>query len=352
MQNQWRAITVRMISTQSDELASSIAGSAHTSVQDWKEAAYTTFSEQVVTSGKSLLRHVDAQEAETRSSELIALFQRAGKLACQLQSQYVKTRVLFSPHEMDRFSVDSDTMEPHTSMGIEQGDHSWDGKEIDLVITPAVLAYGNEHGENYSNFKVWSKAVVWMEAPRESKPRRKQVTPGKGKSSAGTRIKKTGGMGMAIIIPDDDVEQSTMRTAGGADEEVKQSGEKKDPQKLGQIERQAKGMANSSFNDGRHSGPRAAEKDSKDDENISNIEVSLPLSHELSTSMNSYGHRAERITFSANAFKSQITESAEGASEDVKVTTLGEAGRSKKRDWSDDDYSENSPPRPRKRLEF
>ena len=349
MQNQWRAMTVRMISAKSDEATIPTAGDAHTSIRKLKEAAYATFSDQVVTSVKALLQDVSKQDANKRGVELIALFERAGRLACQLQSQHVETSVLLSTQEMDPFSVNSDTMEPHTKMEIEEDDHSWDGKPVDLVITPAILAYGDERGDNYSSFKVWSKAVVWMEGQHATKSRGKGVIPHKAKSSVGPSIRKTGAMRSAIVIADD-VEQSTTRTAEEIDEVSKDSGEKRHIlQKAGQIEQQAKRTTRSSRNDDEHISSRALQNVSSRDETRKFLEVGIYSNVESSKSMKIDDHQADKTNLSTKELKSPNTESAKGASGEVKAITWEKAGSSKKRDRSDDDYSESMSPRSEKR---
>ena len=37
-----------------------------------------------------------------------------------------------------------------------------DGRRVQAVIQPAIVAYGNEDGTNYDRHKIWAKAVVWV----------------------------------------------------------------------------------------------------------------------------------------------------------------------------------------------
>jgi hypothetical protein len=302
LQNQWRAMTVRMLSAEKDKSAASTAESAHKSVQDSKEAAYALFSEQVVTSSKALLRHVDTQDATTRSDELTALFASAGELACKLHRQNVKIGVILSPQELNPFSIDSDTMEPHTKINIEQDDHSWDGRPIDVVVTPAILAYGDERGENYSMFKVWSKAVVWMEERKDIKTPGKGVIPDKGKSSARLGIKKTKPMEPVIVSDDDDGDesdddyaQSTTSPAKEVDEDFQDSGGKTHIlQKSDQTEQRPRRATRSVQNVGYHGSPQALQNGSSKDETKHSFEVSIGLPVESSQSMKSNDHRADQ----------------------------------------------------------
>jgi hypothetical protein len=172
-----------MINSQKEISAALRDSSGHSYLQQLKET-YASSAEHVVTKCRLLLRNIDGHESSARNSDLIALFERAGNLACQLHDQCVETKALFPHHEMGGFSVDSRIMEAHTTIDIEQNAHEWDDNPVDLVIQPAIIAHGNERGENYTEFKVSSKAVVWMTRERQSN------TPANG--SAPTQARSVG----------------------------------------------------------------------------------------------------------------------------------------------------------------
>ncbi|KAK8161277.1 hypothetical protein IWX90DRAFT_515063 [Phyllosticta citrichinensis] len=46
-------------------------------------------------------------------------------------------------------------------------DERCDGKTIKIVLSPYVLAYGNSDGENYEEYRVIAKAVVWVDDRKE-----------------------------------------------------------------------------------------------------------------------------------------------------------------------------------------
>jgi hypothetical protein len=121
-------MTISMINSQKEISAALDDSSSHSYLQQLKET-YASPAEYVITNCRLLLRNVDGHESETRNSDLIALFERAGNLACQLHGRCVETKVLFSHHEMGGFSVDSRIMEAHTTMDIEQNDHEWDDNQ-------------------------------------------------------------------------------------------------------------------------------------------------------------------------------------------------------------------------------
>ncbi len=202
MQHQWRAMTVRMIDSVRDNAAAAeTRGQAR--IRMLKENAYASSADNFLRCSHMLLRGVNPGEANTRRDELSALFERAGNLACQLHGQHVYIKVLSSHNDVEAFSVDDTTMEAHTTMDIEQSDHSWDGKPIDIVLQPGLIAFGNERAENYEAFKVWSKAVVWMSKKRAKTkvtafPTERTKSPGNSINAAKPRSSK-----VAIMIPDD-----------------------------------------------------------------------------------------------------------------------------------------------------
>lgn len=66
------------------------------------------------------------------------------------------------------FHIGSDECEAHAAHKLEEDDKSKDGMLIQMVVEPAILAYGNEQGESYEVSKVWGKAVVWLSSGGDS----------------------------------------------------------------------------------------------------------------------------------------------------------------------------------------
>jgi hypothetical protein len=57
-------------------------------------------------------------------------------------------------------------------MRLDCDSHEFDGRFVDMVIEPGILAWGNERGENYDQHKVWSPATVWIAPePLAAQPR-------------------------------------------------------------------------------------------------------------------------------------------------------------------------------------
>ena len=140
----------------------------HNLINDMKEAYYLrqvdTFEHQCAVifletrTGQSLIK---------RTEELKKIFRRAGTLAAKLAAQKVDVQVEYLDqlpnYTENGFSNESEVMQLDYFMRGDEDDPSWNGWEIDLIVEPAILAFGDEHGENYDDWKVWTKARVWID---------------------------------------------------------------------------------------------------------------------------------------------------------------------------------------------
>jgi len=110
-----------------------------------------------------LLREPESQaEVIRRSDDLYRLYHQAGGLALSLWAQ----RTVIASHGLQRlhkFRASSSLMTAHRLHHLDEDDKRLDGRKILLCIQPAVLAFGNENGENYDKSKVWAKAIVLVE---------------------------------------------------------------------------------------------------------------------------------------------------------------------------------------------
>lgn len=69
--------------------------------------------------------------------------------------------------KLEQFKVSSPSMEAHPSQGLDDDeDNKLDGSRVEVVIHPALLAFGNDDCENYHIARVWAKAVVLLRATR------------------------------------------------------------------------------------------------------------------------------------------------------------------------------------------
>ena len=112
-----------------------------------------------------LLRNMEAAMREPYSKSIVALFEDAGKLSIRLWTQRPALRCLFLT-QLGKlgFRIDSAAMQAHGVHKLDDpDDHSLDGKELRMVVHPAVLGMGNHDAEHYEIERVWVKAVVWLD---------------------------------------------------------------------------------------------------------------------------------------------------------------------------------------------
>jgi hypothetical protein len=115
-------------------------------------------------SARALFRDDSSVNPYQRHEELYGLLRDAGELFLGLWTQKVWITT-WSVEELKGadFRISSKYMEPHVCHGLLDGDDTrLDGRPVSAVIQPAIFAYGNEHGRNYDQHKVWAKAVVFL----------------------------------------------------------------------------------------------------------------------------------------------------------------------------------------------
>ena len=128
-------------------------------------------------SAKALFRDDSSVSPYQRQEELYGMLRDAGELFLSLWTQkvWITTWSIEKLKGAD-FHISSKYMEPHVCHGLLDGDDtSLDGRPVSAVIQPAIFAYGNEHGRNYDQHKVWAKAVVFLgPAPPAKAPVKKR----------------------------------------------------------------------------------------------------------------------------------------------------------------------------------
>lgn len=242
-QHHWRAMTVRMLNSSKTGISTETGSNGQYDVQRLKKAAYERLGDYILEMNKMVLKQLDAQEIKSRRTELMALFTRAGEFACRLHGQRVLIKVLSSPQGIGNFSVDSELVEAHTIVDIEQNNHDWDGNPIDLVIQPAIIAYGNERGENYDKSKVWSKAIVWMEK-QDFKARSTGAKSRKTRSSdASQSCIRARNSDEPIMIDDDDDSRSRVQVSNDTDNGSQGTAPRNQPKRGNAVKQQATTMS-------------------------------------------------------------------------------------------------------------
>lgn len=130
-----------------------------------REAWYRFLAEWFLnTEAQVLLRNLNEPESVERHDRLLAIIRDTGELFARLWTQKVWISTLdINEVKKERFNSQSKIMEPHVSYGLTGADESrFDGRRVQAVIQPAIVAYGNENGTDYERHKVWAKAVVLL----------------------------------------------------------------------------------------------------------------------------------------------------------------------------------------------
>lgn len=126
-----------------------------------KERFYVDHAERFDSGlARVLLRDSDTRKRVEELSEIIRI---AGELSASLWKQKIFIEC-WSLEELQNvpFSVASREMRAHHAHGLEDKDTKLDGGQVRMVVQPALLAFGNEEGKNYTEYKVWAKAVVMI----------------------------------------------------------------------------------------------------------------------------------------------------------------------------------------------
>lgn len=112
-----------------------------------------------------LLSAQDENGVNERLTGLRNIIKAAGDLSIQLRKQRLGLRCvgINSPKlTQNGFHQDSGLMEPHDCMRLGEGSVALNGKEIIMVIEPAVVAYWTDN-DGVEKEKTWAKSVVWVD---------------------------------------------------------------------------------------------------------------------------------------------------------------------------------------------
>lgn len=110
------------------------------------------------------LRNSTATSHAESNKAIFKIFQQAGDLSSQLWAQKTALEIkTYAELKRNHFTSRSSIMEAHSSHVLDDPeDQRLDGKLVQVVVHPAILSYGNNEGGDYSNFRVWAKASVWL----------------------------------------------------------------------------------------------------------------------------------------------------------------------------------------------
>ena len=118
-----------------------------------------------------LYRDCSGHACSNRRKQLLDIFCPTGEYFSRLWAQKAYIDVLdLTDLKKIPYQNDSDLLEAHAVHNLENGDERMDGMPVQMVVEPAIIAWGNEQGENYDARKIWAKAVVWMSSGGPEQP--------------------------------------------------------------------------------------------------------------------------------------------------------------------------------------
>lgn len=163
----WRSKTLQLLNTSGKDPTDNSGTTDTPSVKEKMEAkrehVYQHLALKFLDSADLLLCQLDMPgDIEKRKESLRSLFRTAGELSTSLWTQRTYLKCL-GLSELGNFNIESPLMVAHRLQKLEDDDHRLDGNMINAVIQPAVVAFGNENGENYDSYKVWAKATVLVQ---------------------------------------------------------------------------------------------------------------------------------------------------------------------------------------------
>ncbi|KAL4900220.1 hypothetical protein BDW74DRAFT_182975 [Aspergillus multicolor] len=99
--------------------------------------------------------------SDRRADELRSLVYAAGELAFRLWTQRIYITV-GSLDSLKTYSAPETVVSPHP-LHLLDDDNKLETSSLGILTQPLILAWGDEEGEHYDTYKVWSKAVVCVD---------------------------------------------------------------------------------------------------------------------------------------------------------------------------------------------
>ena len=133
-----------------------------------RKAVARWFSESFITGNAKVLLDPESRRLEDRMNHLVEIALRAAETSYRLWTRRTRLACLhiegLGAESALKFSSQSSLLEYHELHNVlmAQDGRALDGKTVAIVTHPAVLAYGDPEGSDYSKRTVWKKAVVWM----------------------------------------------------------------------------------------------------------------------------------------------------------------------------------------------
>jgi hypothetical protein len=157
--HRWRSLTLLMVDPPEHESKAQLKNFQESLRR--KDAYYHRATDMFDEYARPIMRKHDTA---IRRKELFEIIQATGELFSSLWKQKVHIETRLEDFHRKPFNVASNQLESHPALHLEEGDTKMDGSLIEMVVQPAILAWGNEEGKDYNEYKVWAKAVVWLGA--------------------------------------------------------------------------------------------------------------------------------------------------------------------------------------------
>jgi len=120
-----------------------------------------------------LIENFHGDERAARSEELLQMIRATGDISALLWTQNAQLRASKCDIEGEFvFNSDSTSIKAHPCMCLDKNNRQYDGRRVQLIIEPALLAAGDEDGKNYDQLKIRMPAIGWLskEDPERANP--------------------------------------------------------------------------------------------------------------------------------------------------------------------------------------
>ncbi|PGH14907.1 hypothetical protein AJ79_02770 [Helicocarpus griseus UAMH5409] len=168
--HEWLGGTLRLISPNLQGISDTNPCIANNGFLRRATVFYENSALRFLTLATCLLKPLSGGAAAERLHSLIEIMATAGNLMLSLRQQnYHVVSCYHDSTEIDsqRFNRDSKLMDPHSAMRLKPDDRRLDGIEVNFVIQPAIIARWFEGQGKIIRSKVWAKAVVWVDGPKQ-----------------------------------------------------------------------------------------------------------------------------------------------------------------------------------------
>ncbi|QKX58878.1 uncharacterized protein TRUGW13939_06006 [Talaromyces rugulosus] len=157
----WRSQLIRLFQTseKASQLDSPLGKALHGSLSRMAAQLREDFLQGPA---RYLLLTPSNERASQVRKMLEDIFYYAAQLALSLWTQrsFLKYQTL---RDLSRFFNGRENVGAHALHRLDEEDTRLDGKQVLVVIQPALLAFGNDEAEYYDQHKVWAKAMVLID---------------------------------------------------------------------------------------------------------------------------------------------------------------------------------------------